>query len=95
MPKTVFKQKRRDTSALKKGTLSSSVQTLLLVLEFHQIVRMALADFTASREFHPALKTFLFSCRIQHTAKCVRFQEIGRISEAIRISNGAYEFNEF
>ena len=39
------------------------IQTILSVLEFHQISTFALADFTADREFHPALKTFLiFSC---------------------------------
>ena len=36
--------------------LSSSIQTILSVLELHQILRNALADFTADREFHPALK---------------------------------------
>lgn len=34
------------------------IQTILSVLEFHQIRAFALADFTADREFHPALKTF-------------------------------------
>mgnify|MGYP000694974659 CR=1 FL=1 len=41
---------------------SSSIQTILSVLELHQILRNALADFTANREFHPAPKTLLFSC---------------------------------
>jgi hypothetical protein len=41
----------------------SLIQTVLSVLESHQISACALADFTADREFHPALKTFiLFSC---------------------------------
>lgn len=36
---------------------SSFIQTILSVLEFHQILPIArLADFTADREFHPALK---------------------------------------
>ena len=43
-------------------TISSFIQTILLVLELHQIVRFTLADFTANREFHPAPKTLLFSC---------------------------------
>ena len=39
------------------------IQTILSVLDFHQISVLTLADFTADREFHPALKTFLlFSC---------------------------------
>lgn len=41
---------------------SSFIQTLLLVLELHQIGAEAFADCTASREFHPALKTCLFKC---------------------------------
>ena len=41
----------------------SLIQTILSVLDFHQISICTLADFTADREFHPALKTFiLFSC---------------------------------
>ena len=36
---------------------SSLIQTILSVLESHQILRHALADFTADREFHPAPKT--------------------------------------
>ena len=39
------------------------IQTILSVLEFHQISIYMLADFTADREFHPALKTLLlFNC---------------------------------
>ena len=42
----------------------SLIQTILSVLDSHQISIYTLADFTADREFHPALKTFiLFSCR--------------------------------
>ena len=37
---------------------SSLIQTLLSVLELHQIMRTALADFTADREFHPAPKIY-------------------------------------
>jgi hypothetical protein len=36
---------------------SSSIQTVLSVSELHRINAFALADFTAGREFHPALKT--------------------------------------
>ena len=43
---------------------SSSIQTILSVLELHQILRNALADFTADREFHPALKTNINLIRI-------------------------------
>ena len=37
---------------------SSPIQTLLSVLEFHQIkaYNYALVDYTTGREFHPALK---------------------------------------
>ena len=38
---------------------SSSIQTILSVPELHRILRNALADFTADREFHPALKTVI------------------------------------
>lgn len=37
---------------------SSFIQTIRSVLELHQIMRHALADFTAGREFHPALKIY-------------------------------------
>ena len=40
---------------------SSSIQTVLSVSELHRINACALADFTAGREFHPALKT---SCSV-------------------------------
>ena len=42
--------------------VSSFIQTILLVLELHQIMRLTLADYTANREFHPAPKTLLFGC---------------------------------
>jgi len=41
-----------------KSHTPSLIQTILSVLEFHQISACALADFTADRELHPALKTF-------------------------------------
>lgn len=56
---------RKESKPLKicgNLTISSFIQTILLVLELHQIVRFTLADFTANREFHPAPKTLLFSC---------------------------------
>ncbi len=37
----------------------SLIQTILSVLELHQISVCTLADFTADRELHPALKTFI------------------------------------
>ncbi len=41
----------------------SLIRTIPSVLEFHQISTCVLADFTADREFHPALKTLLlFNC---------------------------------
>lgn len=39
---------------------SSFIQTIQSVLELHQIMRHALADFTAGRELHPALKNIYF-----------------------------------
>lgn len=47
-------------------SVSSFIQTILLVLESHQICVMRLlrntrADYTANRELHPALKTFPYS----------------------------------
>ena len=42
---------------------SSSIQTLLSVSELHRICAIALADFTAGREFHPALKIILYVCQ--------------------------------
>jgi len=38
---------------------ASSIQTVLSVLELHQFNAGALADYTAGREFHPALKTVI------------------------------------
>ena len=40
---------------------SSFIQTLLSVLEFHQIKAFALVDCTTGRELHPALKINIFS----------------------------------
>ena len=48
---------------------SSFIQTLLLVSELHRILQKKLADFTASREFHPAPKT-LFSFKYCITLYC-------------------------
>lgn len=53
------------------AALSSSIQTILLVLESHQILTwtsakscvFTLADYTANREFHPALKMPVLSCQ--------------------------------
>ena len=46
------------------------IQTILSVLELHQISMNMLADFTADREFHPALKTLsLFSCWMQYSRR--------------------------
>ena len=43
---------------------SSFILTIQSVLELHQIMRYALADFTAGRELHPALKISLFCCHL-------------------------------
>ena len=42
---------------------SSSIQTLLSVSELHRICVVTLADFTAGRELHPALKIILYVCQ--------------------------------
>lgn len=49
---------RLKTITLYATVLSSFIQTLLSVLEFHQIMCIALVDFTTGRELHPALKIF-------------------------------------
>ena len=54
---------------LYNAALSSSIQTILLVLESHQILTwpsarscaFTLADYTANRESHPALKIYHYS----------------------------------
>ena len=38
---------------------ASTIQTLLSVSELHRFCANALADFTAGREFHPALKKLI------------------------------------
>ena len=45
---------------------SSSIQTLLSVSELHRINAYTLADSTAGRELHPALKIFSFSSQAYH-----------------------------
>jgi hypothetical protein len=53
---SLTRRKRKLASCVKK---SSSIQTLLSVLEFHQVNRkMRLVDFTTGRELHPALKIY-------------------------------------
>ncbi len=47
--------------------VSSSIQTLLSVSELHRICAEALADFTAGRESHPALKNSLFTLLHEHS----------------------------
>ena len=69
---------KKDPGQLKKSgtciyyschTISSLIQTILSVLEFHQISCSAqVADYTAGGEFHPAPKNdiYLFDNRISH-----------------------------
>lgn len=45
---------------------ASSIQTLLSASEFHRICHLRLAGFTAGREFHPALKTYLINTKYTH-----------------------------
>ena len=49
-----------DVQRADKNRLPSFIQTLLSVPEFHRIMRGSLADCTAGREFHPALKTLSY-----------------------------------
>jgi len=70
--------------------LSSSIQTILLVLEFHQILLnpakscvLTLADYTANRESHPALKIQLFSCQVNYKLPFLAFQYTLYISETV------------
>ena len=59
----MLKQSLSNMSIIKKSN-SSPIQTLLSVLEFHQIKANAFVDYTTGREFHPALKTlfYIFNC---------------------------------
>ena len=52
-----MKAAKRLPKGTAKNHLSSSIQTILSVLELHQFNALALADYTADRELHPALKT--------------------------------------
>ncbi len=61
--RTGRKKCRPLESSLTVSTHLLQIQTILSVLELHQISIFMLADYTADREFHPALKTLLlFSC---------------------------------
>ena len=61
------KKARRPEWSLTVSTHLLQIQTVLSVLESRQISMCMLADFTADREFHPALKTFSqFSCLWQY-----------------------------
>ncbi len=54
--------------------LSSSIQTILSVSEFHRFNAIALADFTAGGELRPALKTFYeLAYRIARVKTVVKF----------------------
>ena len=64
-------------------TISSLIQTILSVLEFHQISCSAqVADYTAGGEFHPAPKNdiYLFANRISQFASfCNIFMLSGNV----------------
>ena len=61
------KERGKPDGAPTVSTHLLQIQTILSVLELHQISMFMLADFTADREFHPALKTSsLFSCQQQY-----------------------------
>ena len=67
---------------------SSSIQTILSVLELHQILPLArLADYTADREFHPALKiAVLLSANRLLRKKGVVKRETGKWKKLIKKS---------
>ena len=52
--------------AQSKKSNSSPIQTLLSVLEFHQIKANAFVDCTTGRESHPALKTLFYIFNYLH-----------------------------
>jgi|GEM_PF-5941846 hypothetical protein len=61
---------RKDLENPRLCTLSSSIQTILLAPEFHRISRLSapgqperVADYTASEEFHLALKICVIQLR--------------------------------
>ena len=57
------KERGKPDGAPTVSTHLLQIQTILSVLELHQISMNMLADFTADREFHPALKTLSrFNC---------------------------------
>ena len=57
------KECRPPDLSLTASTHLLRIQTILSVLELRQISTFVLADFTADREFHPALKTLSrFNC---------------------------------
>ena len=62
---------------------SSFIQTIRSVLELHQIMRHALADFTAGRELHPALKISLFCC---HSLSVLHYRSIESVCQSIIFS---------
>lgn len=62
---------------------SSFIQTIQSVLELHQIMRYALADFTAGRELHPALKISLFCC---HSLSVLHYRSRESVCQSIIFS---------
>ena len=61
---------------------SSSIQTVLSVSELHRFSAYALADFTAGREFHPALKIYMKLVTAYHRMLPLSIQATyGRINQ--------------
>lgn len=87
--------------------LSSSIQTILLVLESHQILTwtpakscvFTLADYTANREFHPALKIQLFNYQINYRFLLIVFSiqsvYFGNFSEVALCTSIIFRFTTF
>lgn len=79
--------------------MSSFIQTILLVLELHQICVFTLADFTANREFHPALKIQLFNYQINYRFLLIVFSiqsvYFGNFSEVALCTSIIFRFTTF
>ena len=71
-----------DTSCIRKESTSSLIQTLLSVMESHQIMprnllgSLRLAGFTAGRELHPAPKICYFVYGYYYSMKTAGYQGV-------------------
>lgn len=80
------KERGKPDGAPTVSTHLLQIQTILSVLELHQISMNMLADFTADREFHPALKTLLlFNYLPKYTTEknFLQLEFAGRIVQSV------------